>query len=465
MSLKENWTLLSDYAHKTIQMLEKKNVKHAEAFFTSTKTIEVAIRNSEILTQNMIDDSGVGLRVVTSGNKVGFACTNALNKKTIMETGEKALAIAKASSPTPDFALPATTKIPKVERLFDPHVVEATVEEAVDFAKRAIAAAEAIDNRVGVKYGRVMFQHGWRGVSNSLGVDLEEQETKAIIILGGSGEENGEVTGSCFDLMLKRTLSLNPEKIGENVGRVVVEQFKPRTLKSFQGTVIFGPEAVSYQPFDVLTDALNGENVVSKRSTWTGKQEQRVASESLTVIDGAVLGEGFASRSFDDEGCASQNTLLIKKGKLQSFLHNATSANVLNAKNTGNASRNKGGFDMIKMIIGKGYRTKPEIYPSNLIIQKGNKTKEELVSETDKGVLIESMAGFAQAGSGLISAQLSRAFYIRDGEIQYPIKGGMVSGTAFDWFQNVSDIGKDSKQFQNAIVPSIRVENVKVIGA
>ena len=94
----------------------------------------------------------------------------------------------------------------------------------------------------------------------------------------------------------------------------------------------------------------------------------------------------------------------------------------------------------------------------------GNKRKKELVSETEKGVLIESMAGFPQAGSGLISAQLSRAFFIQNGEIQYPMKGGMVSGVAFDWFRKVSGISKDSKQFQNAVVPSLRIEDVKVVG-
>jgi predicted Zn-dependent protease len=94
-----------------------------------------------------------------------------------------------------------------------------------------------------------------------------------------------------------------------------------------------------------------------------------------------------------------------------------------------------------------------------------NKKKEELVSETKKGVLIESMAGFPQTGSGLISAQLSRAFFIQNGEVQHPIKGGMISGIAFDWFKQVSGIGRDSKQFQNAVVPSLRIEDVKVVGA
>jgi len=94
----------------------------------------------------------------------------------------------------------------------------------------------------------------------------------------------------------------------------------------------------------------------------------------------------------------------------------------------------------------------------------GDKSKEQLISEVEKGLVIESMAGFAQKGSGLISAQLSQAFFIQNGEIQYPVRGGMVSGVAFDWFNTISGVGNDVKQFDNAVVPSVRVEDVTVVG-
>ena len=464
MDLETNWNFLSELVHKTIKKLEKRDIKHAEAFFTSTQTTEVTIRNSEILTQNKIDDSGVGFRVVVARNRVGFACTNTLSEKAIVEAGERALAIASVSSEVPNFALPEATQPPKVKGLFDSRIAEITVEEAVDVARRAISAAEDFDKRVIAKDGRVLFESGWRGVVNTLGVDLEEQGTKAIIYLGGSGKQNSEVTGSCYDFMFNRTADLEPEKVGKGVGKMVIEMFKPRTVKSFQGTVIFGQEAVSYQLFNVLVDALKGENVVAGRSAWTKKIGEKVASENLTITDNAVLEKGFSSRSFDDEGCSSQSTVLVRKGKLESFLHDATSANAMKTRSTGNASRFIGGFDTVSMIVGNGYRTKPQIYSSNLAIQPGNKTKEALVSEVSKGVLVESMAGFSQAGSGMVSAQLSRAFFIKNGEIQHPIKSGMISGIAFDWFKQISGVGDDSKQFQNAVVPSLRVEEVEVIG-
>jgi len=465
MSLETNWTSLNKLSHKAMKTLEQKDTAHAEAFFTSTETTEVVIRNSEILTQNKADDSGVGFRVAVKGNKVGFACTNTLTEKAISAAAERALSIAKVSSEEPNFFIPEASRLPEVKQLFDSRIVEITVEEAVDMANRTMRAAEDFDKRVIAKDGRLIFQAGWRGITNTSGVDFEDQETKAVIYLAGSGEQDGEVTGSCADYIFSRTADLCPENLGENVGKMVTEMFKPKPVKSFQDTAIFGPEAVSYQIVDTLIDALKGETVLAGRSAWTGKLGETVAAENLTITDNATLENGFSSRSFDDEGYASQNTVLIQKGRLQSYLHNATSANALKTRNTGNASRFIGGLDMTRMIVGNGYRAKPEIYPSNLMIQPGDNAKTELLSEIKKGVLVESMAGFPQAGSGMISAQLTRAFYIENGEIQHPVKGGMVSGVAFDWFKKISGIGKDSRQFQNSVVPSLRVEEVKVVGA
>ncbi len=464
MSANGNWDSLSSAVHKAVKTLEKKENTRVEAFYTSSQATEVTIRNSEILTQNKRSDSGVGFRVAIAGNKVGFACTNTLSGKSILETGDRALSIARVSQEIPSFALPAVSRLPKVKGLFDSRVADVTVDEAIEISERAVDSAESVDKRVIAKDGRVLFMSSWRGVTNTLGVDFEERETAAIMYIGGAGKQNSEVTGSCYDFSFTRKAELNPEKVGENVGEMVVKMFKPQPLKGFQGTAIFGPEAVSYQLAQVLGDALKGETVMSGRSAWTRKLGQTVASEKLTITDSATLENGFSSRSFDDEGCASQTTTLVQKGELKSFLHNATSAKALDTENTGNASRSVGGFDMVRSIAGRGYRAKPEIYPSNLIVKPGNTEKEKLVSETEKGVLIESLAGFPQAGSGLISAQLSRAFYIQNGEVQYPIKGGMVSGVAFDWLKKVSGISKTCKRFQNAVVPSLRVEDVKVVG-
>lgn len=463
MTMTEKWISFSNLIHKTVKTLENQ-VAYAEAFFTMTEAIQVAIRNSEILTQNSLTDAGVGFRVAV-GSKVGFACTNTFTEDALTHASQKAVSIARVSAEIPHFALPESGDLPQVKKVYDHRVTDMPAEDAVDIAHRLITACENTDPRVSAKSGRVAFQNGWRGVVNTVGVDHEENETKAVLYVGGVGEYNNEVTGVCTDLAYSRTADVSPENVGETAGKKVIKMMNPQALHSFKGTVIFGPEACSYQITDVLTDALKGESVMAGRSFWTGKIGKSVASEHLTVTDNALLENGFSSRRFDDEGCPSKDTILLKNGALLSYLHSATTAHALQTENTANASRFPGGFDMVRSIVGNGYRTAPECYPSNLVIEPGTKSREQLISEVEKGLFIESMAGFAQKGSGLISAQLSQAFFIQNGEIQYPVKGGMVSGVAFDWFNTISGIGNDVKQFDNAVVPSVRVEDVTIVGA
>ena len=465
MGLDRNWQILRDLAHTAVQKLEKRRVRHAEAFFTATRTTEVTIRNSEIMTQNRAEDSGVGFRVATTRGKVGFACTNTLNAKQIQQSADAALAIAKVSGTLSRLTLPHPGRAPTVQGLFDTRTAAITVDEAVNMAQRAMRAAEDLDKRVIVKSGRVIVEAGNRGIVNTSGVDAEEPATRAITYFLTSGKQQGETTGSCFDAVFARTAPTAPEEIGENAARMVLELFNPKPLRSFEGPVIFGPEAVSDQIATVLIGALKGENAANRQSAWTTHLGDPVASETLTVEDNPLLAHGFNSRSFDDEGCPSQHTALIRNGRLQTFLLDAATAHALHLKNTGNASRSPGGFDMIRSIVGSGYRTKPEVYPSNLLIRKGSKTREQLVAELDKGVLVESMSGFPHAGSGLISAQLARAFFIKDGDKQHAIKGGMISGLAFDWLKKISEVAKDVKQFPNVVTPSLLVDEVKILGA
>ncbi|MFX0207003.1 MAG: metallopeptidase TldD-related protein, partial [Candidatus Hodarchaeota archaeon] len=284
--LDTNWDLLRDCAHKAINKVSKKQeVTHAEAFFTGTQLIEVNIRDSEIQSQNKLHDLGIGFRVVTHNNKVGFTCTNTLNEKIILDTAEKAFSIARVSSEVQNFSLPETTQLVTVDGFFDSHVNDITIEDVVDIAKRTIKAAEDFDNRVIAKRGVVSCSSGWRGIINSLGVDFSEKETKTILELAGSGQDKGEVTGSTWDAEVSRKIEFKPEQVGENVGKGVIEMFGKKSLPSFQGTAIFGPSAVSYQLNDVLIDALKGNHVISGRSNWTKKLTQKITSESLTIID------------------------------------------------------------------------------------------------------------------------------------------------------------------------------------
>jgi PmbA protein len=463
ISMEESWDYLESLVRKTLNQHGKEVL--TEAFYTKTQTIGVTIRNSHVHARNKKEDAGVGFRVAID-RKVGFASTNDVTGPSLSRACRTALSMARTSSPVPEFSFPPHGEIPAVEGLYDPSIPESPIEDVVDRAQRAIDAAESFDQRVKAKDGRVEYQWGFRGVLNSEGVNVQEKGSTSILMLDGVGElPDGTVTGLCSDYQFSRRADSDPESVGETVARKVVRMINPKKIEGFCGTVVFGPEAGSYQLTDALIDAVKGENVQSGRSAWTGKIGQRVASEMVTLTDDAILPCGFSSRAFDDEGAPSQRTVLIDKGVLRSYLHTASTSSALGVANTANASRFFGGFDITQSIIGKGYSTVPHVYPSNLVLAPGATSRHDLISGIGRGVLVESMDGFVQAGSGLISARISQGFYIEDGAIMYPIKGGMVSGLAFEWFESLSGIGADVKAYPNVMLPSLRIENVKIVGA
>ena len=74
--------------------------------------------------------------------------------------------------------------------------------------------------------------------------------------------------------------------------------FEPRTARSLLGD---------------LFDAVNGGAIYRHASFLAGKLGEKIASETLTVIDDATIPGLFGTSPFDDEGVASRRTVVIER--------------------------------------------------------------------------------------------------------------------------------------------------------
>ncbi|MCX8184664.1 MAG: TldD/PmbA family protein [Sulfolobales archaeon] len=94
-----------------------------------------------------------------------------------------------------------------------------------------------------------------------------------------------------------------------------------------------------------------------------------VASESFTLVDipRDTSLPGFTP--FDDEGVETYNKPIIDRGKLSSILHNTATGRIFRSPSTGNA----------------GW-TNPR--PWNLVIEAGNSSLDDMISDVDKGYII-----------------------------------------------------------------------------
>ena len=158
------------------------------------------------------------------------------------------------------------------------------------------------------------------------------------------------------------------------------------------------------------------------REEW--KIGKKVGSDILNIVDdGNLNGNGFVP--FDDEGSRAEETHLIKEGKLAGRLHSVETAVDLNEELTGNAR-------------AKDFEFEPIVRMTNTYIKEGNKTFDELISEIDEGILIDTISH----GSGMSTFTIAprMAYYIKDGKIDKPVKISVVTGNVFETLNEIDGL-------------------------
>ena len=203
---------------------------------------------------------------------------------------------------------------------------------------------------------------------------------------------------------------------------------------------------------NVYMDHADAENVQKNSSLFIGKIGEKVASSKVTIEDRPHEKGSLNAKSFDDEGVATYNKFLIKKGKLQGYMYNLTTAAKDGVESTGNAVR--GGSKM-------------SVAPINLVLKPGKKLFDELVKEVGDGVYITEVQGMhagMNSQSGNFSLQ-STGFLIKDGKIDRPLDVITVSGNLVKLFSDISEVSKDTELLiSGSICPSVLVKRIAVGG-
>ena len=148
----------------------------------------------------------------------------------------------------------------------------------------------------------------------------------------------------------------------------------------------------------------------------------------------------------------SGKTVLIEDGVLKSYLHNTYSAAKDGTRSTGNASR-------------PSYRGTPEIGPSNIFLEAGRASREELLQDISQGFYITEVLGMHTANpiSGDFSVGAA-GLWIEKGELAYPVRGVAVAANILELFQGVEAVGNDLRFYLGYGTPTLRFRPLPVSG-
>ena len=241
----------------------------------------------------------------------------------------------------------------------------------------------------------------------------------------------------------------SPEKIGKNAGELAAQKLSPRKISSCKAPIIFDPR-VSKSILGTLCSAINGSAVVKESTFLLDKLEQQIFPENINIFDDPNINRGIASEPFDAEGIKAENLALIENGVLKSWILDIRTASKLGLKSNGRAARS--------------VCSNPHPSASNVYMNKGEKSPQDLIKEIDKGLYLTDTFGMGINTVTGTYSQGASGFWIENGEIQYPVSEITVAGDLLEMFKNL-EAANDLEMKYSKNAPTLRIDGMTIAGA
>ncbi len=426
---------LERVAHRAVEAAASCGATDAEAWAEGSRSREVRVRNGEVESLTEASGRGVGVRAWI-GTRAGYAYGTDLSDAGLGEIAEAAVGAARVADEDESSAAPDRTDdaAAAIAGLRDEAVEGTPTAEVIELARRIEQVALGRDPSVSsVEEVVYVDEDTEAAIVTSRGVAGSFASSAAYSFLQALARRDSEVqTGLGFGVG-RSPGGLDADQIGAEAGDDAASMLGATKPKSRTCPVVLSDRvAASFAGF--IGGALCADEVQRGRSPFADRLGDELASPALAITDDGLDPGGLASAPFDGEGTPRGRTPLVGHGKLLAYLHDSYTARRGGAASTGNAARSS-------------YRSPPSVATSNLIVEPGERSFEQLLSDAGDGIYITEVAGL-HSGVNPVTGRYSvgasgRA--IRGGELAEPLREFTIAGELIGTLGAVLAVGSDSR--------------------
>lgn len=429
-----------------------------EAFVQKTRHTSITIEGGHVTFGSMDGDFGIGIRIIKDGY-TGYAFCN---ERTIDFGLKQAIAVSKFSKPG-KYRLHDNTGYSGERSPFDNNVASMVPEDGIQLARDMVDGA-SYDKRALPSRGGMGFGVSSMAVANSNGVVTHDEGTYISGSMMSVIRQDGMVSNG-DDYEVSRFRDFNFENIGHTATERAASQLGQKSVETASMTVIMRPSAAFDIICNTVAPALYGPAVKKRESVYADKIGKQVAAKGLTLLDDGTFNKGLNTYAMDEEGFPSQKNVLIEDGILKMFLYDEFSALDSGARPTGNA------MHADRMESSTSYKVPPTTCARNIILKGSTISEDEMIRNTKNGILVLDVLGAhtANRASGDFSVAIYSGYAIKDGEIAYPLKGGMIGGNMPGMLMDV-ELADNYKLVGSGLspaagyMPGLKFEGVRVSG-
>jgi PmbA protein len=413
----------------------------ADASARRARELSVEVEKNAIKSSDARTWRSISVRAFAAGG-TGWWSASSLSEEGAREAGRRAAELAQAAEPDPDFVdLVRPAPYPEVAGLYDERVAGLSGSEVARWITGSIDSAREIASDAIVAGGA----HATSRESvlvNNLGVRACQGATNVSVSVHVVVRRGGDV-GSFYEWDAARLLSdLEPDGLGARAAKEALRALGSRTIRTASLPVVFGPLASSAL-FLGICGAASAEEVQRDRSFLVGRRGESIASPLVTLVDDPLIAGGLSSAVCDGDGCPHRRITVVEGGVLETYLHSNYTAKKAREENTGHSTR--GG-----------------IAATNVMPTLGEKTAAEIIGEVDDGIYVALGSPYPDTASGQVSALVDAGFRIEKGQLTYPLKNTMVAGHMMELLQNLDAISSDYRAEPGMVLPTVRVQGVRV---
>ncbi|MDQ3996909.1 MAG: TldD/PmbA family protein [Gemmatimonadota bacterium] len=365
---------------------------YADARAVLRRNQRVSTKNGNVESVQDLESAGIGVRVLVRG-AWGFSCDRRLDENGAREAALRACAFASAvggngaRAIAPLEARSGTYRTP-VER--DPFAV--SLAEKIDLCLRAEQALQHADVKITQASARAQREQKFLQTSEGAAIEQEFFECGAGIDALAVGEGMYQIRsypsahgGSSSQAGWEYVEGLDLEREAPRVAEQAAALLRADECPSGRTTLILDSEQAALQVHESVGHPTELDRVYGSEASYAGTSflkpddlgSLRYGSEHMNVTTDPTTPGGLGTFGFDDEGVPAQREAVVEAGVLRAYLTSRETAARIGSGRGGS-------------MRAESWSRMPLVRMTNLHLEPGSGTLEDLMADVDQGVYLET---------------------------------------------------------------------------
>jgi TldD protein len=435
-------------ARMALDRCREQGVEYADVRLERIEDENISISSGTIEPIEKSATAGIGIRVIKNGCW-GFAATDDLSEKSIVEKARLAAAIAEASALVNKDKVILAPIAPAVGQFQSPYEIDpfaVPLDEKIAFLMEIDRAmVEAGQGDINSRYVFCGFRKLNKYFASSDGADISQ-----TIIQSGAGlslgvtrshrerfersypSASGQYECKGYELLAELRMKDEIPRLAEEVAMLQAASACPQKTT----TLLLSGDQVSLQIHESIGHALELDRVFGAERNFSGTSFATVdkldtlkyASDIVTVVSDPTKPHGLASYAYDDEGVPTYEADLIKDGMLVNYLSSRETAARIGRKSTA-------------AMRADGWSNVPIVRITNVNLIPGEKSFQQILSGIDDGIYMDTVKSWSiDDERRYFQFGCEIGWLIKGGKLTKPIKNPTYSGCTTDFWNKCTAI-------------------------